>query len=69
MISAQRQVLHQVQVTTAENRELLIGPAVSDPRALEQLVEAINVAVAAGKERNWRDAHIVQLQAASEVLQ
>ena len=54
-----KQPLYQVQVTTAEKRDILIGPAVNVRGVLEPLVETINLSVAAGKQRDWRDARIV----------
>lgn len=51
--------MYQVQVSTPINPALQIGPAVSDKRVLEPMVEAINRSVATGKEKDWRDARIV----------
>lgn len=53
------QEMYQVQVTDKKGNLILIGPAVSDAEVLTPLCQAINVAVATRKERDWRDATIV----------
>jgi hypothetical protein len=60
-VKAGKQPLYQVQVSTATKEQIFVGPAVSEPGVLEPFVETINKAVALGKERDWRDAHIVQI--------
>lgn len=57
-----KQPTYQVQVDTDQG-EIFVGPAVNEPKVLEPMVEAINVSVATGKQRDWRDAHIVQIAA------
>lgn len=63
--------LFQVQVFQRDkgNAPLLVGPALSEARALDGFVMAINKAVADGKERNWADAHIVSIQTKRTPLQ
>lgn len=55
------EVMFQVQVTNAMKQDVQVGPAVSDKRVLEPLIEAINLSVASGKQKDWRDARIVQI--------
>jgi hypothetical protein len=52
------QQLFQVHVTDRQDKDVAIGPLVNLPDVLGPLVESINIAVAAGKERNWRDARV-----------
>jgi len=54
--------LYQVQVTdTATDRQTFIGPAMTHPKALYDLAEAINKGAKTGTETRWREAHVQQL--------
>lgn len=55
-------ILHQVHVTDRKGRDVIVGPMVNVKAVLEPMVEAINLSVASGKERNWRDARIESTQ-------
>ena len=50
--------LHQVWVTDRMGQAVRVGPQMDEKDALFPLVESINVAVAAGKEKDWFDARI-----------
>lgn len=54
------QTLFQVQVMN-KGKPLFIGPAMSNPESLYKLVERINKSVIAGNEKDWVDAHVVQI--------
>ncbi len=51
--------MYQAEVTDAQGVDILVGPAVADKRILEPMVEQINLSVASGKQKDWRDARIV----------
>jgi hypothetical protein len=55
--------LHQVWVTDRLGQAVRVGPQMDEKDALFQLVESINLAVAAGKEKDWFDARIESVDA------
>lgn len=54
------QKLYQVQVLI-NDRPAMVGPAMSDPTGLYDFAAAINVNVAKGREKTWREAKVVEL--------
>ncbi len=55
------QTMYQVQVETRQGKPEFVGPAMSNPETLYGLAAAINLNVAKGREKEWHNAHVVQL--------
>lgn len=56
--------LFQVYVTdTSVGQEIPIGPAMDNPEALYPFAEQVNLAVVKGRIHDWRDAHVLQVEA------
>lgn len=51
--------LFQALVETADGKTMLVGPATPNEGAIGAFVEAINKAVIAGVEKDWRKASVV----------
>ncbi|HEY4037814.1 MAG TPA: hypothetical protein VGM15_03250 [Burkholderiaceae bacterium] len=54
-------VLYQCAVSTKVQGELRIGPMFDRQEPAEAMCMAINKRVAEGKEKNWREARIIQI--------
>lgn len=55
------ETLYQINVTDELGNVLPIGPRVNVKDSLYPLVEAINLNVHSGKEKNWKEARIETL--------
>jgi len=51
--------MYQVQVKDKRGESVLVGPRADNTDFLYPIVEAINKAVALGRESDWRNAEVV----------